>query len=74
VILAEEVAHVAAGSRWFRWACEAQGKDPESMFPELVAEHFAGAIRGPLNTAARLEAGFSQAELDRLSTLASSRR
>lgn len=74
VILAEEVAHVAAGSRWFRWACEAQGKDPESVFPELVAEHFAGAIRGPLNATARLEAGFSQTELDRLATLATDAR
>jgi uncharacterized ferritin-like protein (DUF455 family) len=70
LILAEEVAHVAAGSRWFRWACEARGKDPESAFAELVAAHFAGAIRGPLNTAARLEAGFSQSELEQLSTLA----
>ena len=70
VILEEEVTHVAAGSRWFRWACERQGKDPEAAFCELVGRYFAGAIRGPLNAAARRRAGFSPTELAALSALA----
>ena len=29
IILREEVAHVAAGSRWFRWCCERAGVAPD---------------------------------------------
>src|SRR3546814_13491202 len=32
VILSEEVAHVAAGSRWFRWSCERAGVAPGPKF------------------------------------------
>ena len=67
VILREEVAHVAAGSRWFAWCCARSGVEPEATFVRLVAEHAAGAIKLPLNTAARLAAGFSASELARLS-------
>ena len=70
IILREEVAHVAAGSRWFAWCCRRSGVDPETTFARLIAEHAGGAIRLPLNTAARLAAGFSAAELARLSVLA----
>jgi uncharacterized ferritin-like protein (DUF455 family) len=66
VILREEVAHVAAGSRWFVWCCARSGVEPEATFAQLVAEHAAAAIKLPLNTAARLAAGFSATELARL--------
>jgi len=39
VILREEVAHVAAGSRWFRWYCERAGVDPAPRFRELLAQY-----------------------------------
>src|SRR3546814_15169380 len=39
VILSEEVAHVAAGSRWFRWYCERAGVAPGPKFRELLAEY-----------------------------------
>ncbi|MEP6633775.1 MAG: DUF455 family protein, partial [Luteimonas sp.] len=65
-ILREEVAHVAAGSRWFRWLCEREGIDPESKFRELLAGSTYDALRGPLNEEARLAAGFSMAELEHL--------
>jgi len=65
-ILREEVAHVAAGSRWFAWCCERDGLDPGETFAKLVDLHARGAIKQPLNAAARKAAGFSSAELARL--------
>jgi uncharacterized ferritin-like protein (DUF455 family) len=65
-ILAEEVAHVAAGSRWFAWCCAREGCDPDATFAALVAQHVRGAAKGPFNIPARLAAGFSHAELARL--------
>jgi uncharacterized ferritin-like protein (DUF455 family) len=69
-ILREEVAHVAAGSRWFAWCCERENIDPSATFESLVTRHFRGALRGPFNTEARLRAGFTLAELARLDELA----
>jgi uncharacterized ferritin-like protein (DUF455 family) len=69
-ILREEVAHVAAGSRWFGWCCARAGADPSATFEALVAQHLRGALRGPFNTQARLAAGFTAAELARLDELA----
>ena len=71
LILREEVAHVAAGSRWFAWCCAQAGVDHAATFASLVRRHAAGAIKGPLNTDARLAAGFSADELARLTALAS---
>ncbi|HET8941804.1 MAG TPA: ferritin-like domain-containing protein [Rudaea sp.] len=62
-ILREEVAHVAAGSRWFGWCCERERIDPQATFAAAIAEYAPGALRGPFNTAARLAAGFTQAEM-----------
>ena len=62
-ILSEEVAHVAAGSRWFRWCCTGQGREPRSTFAALLARHAAGAVRGPFNLDARRAAGFDEDEL-----------
>ena len=66
IILREEVAHVAAGSRWFAWCCARDGLDPRKTFVELVNRHLRGALRGPFNTEARLRAGFTAAELAHL--------
>jgi uncharacterized ferritin-like protein (DUF455 family) len=63
VILREEVAHVAAGSRWFRWCCERDGVEPEAEFARLLALHARNAVRGPFNLDARSAAGFSATEL-----------
>jgi uncharacterized ferritin-like protein (DUF455 family) len=69
-ILREEVAHVAAGSRWFAWCCEREGVDAQATFGNLIARHFRGALRGPFNTEARLRAGFTAAELENLNSAA----
>ncbi|MEO5622431.1 MAG: ferritin-like domain-containing protein [Dokdonella sp.] len=65
-ILDEEVAHVAAGSRWFAWCCARDGVDAQNTFHTLLETRLAGGLRGPFNTEARLRAGFSHAELARL--------
>lgn len=64
LILREEVAHVATGSRWFHWCCESAGVDPMTTFARLLRDHAGNALRGPFNRDARLAAGFSAAELD----------
>jgi uncharacterized ferritin-like protein (DUF455 family) len=69
-ILTEEVAHVAAGSRWFAWCCAREGCDPDATFAALIAQHVCGAVKGPFNIPARLAAGFSHAELARLEAAA----
>ena len=62
-ILREEVAHVAAGSRWFRWCCEREGLEPHATFRRLLREYAGGVLHGPFNTQARLAAGFDEDEL-----------
>jgi uncharacterized ferritin-like protein (DUF455 family) len=66
VILREEVAHVAAGSRWFAWCCARAGVDAEATFAQLVAEHAGNALKPPFNESARRAAGFSATEMARL--------
>ena len=63
VILREEVAHVAAGSRWFRWHCERRGIDPVPKFRALLTEYARAVLHGPFNIEARAAAGFSDDEL-----------
>jgi len=69
-ILREEIAHVAAGSRWFRWHCEQAGVDPAARFRELLDEYAHGSLRGPFNHDARIEAGFDSDEIAMLEGLA----
>jgi len=69
VILREEVAHVAAGTRWYRWCCERDGIDPFDTFFDLLRDYMGATVRGPFNRPARLEAGFLERELDRLAAL-----
>jgi len=73
LILREEVAHVAAGSRWFAWCCEQRGLSPEPTFEDLLDQHAPDAVRPPFNEPARTAAGFSAAELSRLVARSSKR-
>lgn len=66
IILEEEVSHVAAGSRWFRFECARRGLDPEPTFIGLVDEYMEGAVKPPLNVGARRRAGFTHGELEML--------
>ena len=70
IILGEEIAHVAAGSHWFRWCCVRAGVDAERRFRELLVDYAHGVLRGPFNLDARSAAGFGPDELAALQQLA----
>lgn len=69
IILRDEMGHVAAGDRWFRWLCTQRGLDAEATYINLLATPGVPRPRRPFNEAARLCCGFSQAELLRLAAL-----
>ena len=57
VIYAEEVGHVAYGSKWFNWLCGRDGEDPKEVFHTLVRKYFHGSLKPPFNVEKRAEAG-----------------
>lgn len=57
VIYAEEVGHVAYGSKWFNWLCGREGLDPKEVFHRLVRLYFHGGLKPPFNEEKRAEAG-----------------
>lgn len=66
VILRDEIGHVKIGSRWFRYCCELRSLQPEETFRQLLQEYMKAPLRGPFYNEARLQAGFTQEELDEL--------
>lgn len=62
-ILRDEVGHVAIGNHWYRWLCEREGFEPEAHYGTLVRTYEAPRLKPPFNEAARLRAGFTEAEL-----------
>jgi uncharacterized ferritin-like protein (DUF455 family) len=63
IILRDEIGHVAAGNRWYRFVCAQRGLDPIATYAELAARHQAPKLRAPFNLEARRAAGFDEAEL-----------
>ena len=63
LILREEIGHVAAGTRWFRWWCDQRGVEPPATFRALLREHAGGVLHPPFNLEARAAAGFDEDEL-----------
>lgn len=57
VIYAEEVGHVAYGSKWFHFLCGRHELDPKETFHTLVRRYFHGALKPPFNEEKRAEAG-----------------
>jgi uncharacterized ferritin-like protein (DUF455 family) len=57
VIYAEEVHHVAYGSKWFHFLCGRHDIDPKTAFHDLVRRYFHGALKPPFNEEKRAEAG-----------------
>lgn len=57
VIYAEEVHHVAYGSKWFHFLCGRYDFDPVVVFHELVRRYFHGSLKPPFNEEKRAEAG-----------------
>jgi uncharacterized ferritin-like protein (DUF455 family) len=70
IILRDEIGHVAIGNHWYRWLCKRDGLDPLEHYGLLHAKHMAPRLKPPLNLEARLQAGFSQQEIEFLSALA----
>lgn len=60
-IAAEEVAHVAAGVRWFEYVCKLRGVEPVATYQRLVRERFKGRLKPPFGDAARAAAGLHSA-------------
>ncbi|WP_050932099.1 ferritin-like domain-containing protein [Aestuariivita boseongensis] len=56
-IYAEEVHHVAYGSKWFHFLCGRENKDPTEVFHALVRQYFHGGLKPPFNEEKRAEAG-----------------
>lgn len=56
-IYAEEVGHVAYGSKWFHFLCGRGDLDPKPVFHGLVRRYFHGALKPPFNEEKRAEAG-----------------
>ena len=69
IVLNDEITHVAIGDRWFRHLCGEAGLDSEKTFIELFEQFGAPRLQPPVNVAARIAAGFSAAELTRLTAL-----
>ncbi len=58
-IAREEVDHVAAGVRWFRWLCERRGAEPVAAYHAFVRARFGGGLKAPFNDADRAAAGLT---------------
>lgn len=56
-IYAEEVAHVAYGSKWFHFLCGRHEMDPKEAFHRLVRTYFHSPLKPPFNEEKRAEAG-----------------
>jgi len=63
VVANDEVKHVGAGTRWFRYRCEQKGVDPDVLFFRLLKKYMGRYPAGPFNREMRSKAGFSENEL-----------
>lgn len=59
-ILADEIRHVAVGTKHFRHLAEEAGESPQFRWQKLVKTYFRGAVKPPFNDSARLAAGLSR--------------
>lgn len=64
VILTDEIGHVYIGNRWYHALSAKRGLDAMKCFTELLHKYRIVIFKGVINTDARLQAGFTQHELD----------
>jgi len=64
IILRDEIGHVRIGNRWYDALCAAAGLAPDEAHGQIAASYGVGLPRAPFNTVARLDAGFTPAQLD----------
>ncbi len=63
IIHRDEIGHVEAGTRWFRYLCEKRQLDSEQVFKDLINKFMKGILRGPFDHDVRKRAGFTEEEL-----------
>jgi uncharacterized ferritin-like protein (DUF455 family) len=66
IILEDEIGHVAAGNRWYRYVCQQRGLDPVATYRNLIQQYDAPKLKSPYNLEARRLAGFEEEELSYL--------
>lgn len=69
IIHRDEIRHVRAGSKWFHYCCTKRSLEPDATFDTILGQYKSdmnAAISGPFHRSARLNAGFSEAELEKL--------
>ena len=71
VIHRDEIGHVQTGTRWFNHVCMQRGLSPTIVFNELLREYMRGAIHGPFDVVSRLQAGFTEEEMQQLVEISS---
>ena len=59
-IYRDEIRHVAAGTKWFKSACESRGLAAVPEWKRLVGTYFRGELKPPFNDSARDQAGLSR--------------
>jgi uncharacterized ferritin-like protein (DUF455 family) len=69
IIANDEIGHVNAGARWYRYRCEQKQVEPHTMFFSLIKKYLRSSPKGPFNREARLKAGFTMEEMQELERL-----
>lgn len=64
IILRDEIGHVSIGNHWYHALSEKRGLDAMSCFAQLLRKYRIVIFKGAINTDARIQAGFTQYELD----------
>jgi len=59
-IMADEIRHVAAGTKWFNEEANRMGLSAPNHYQMLVNRHFRGAVKPPFNDSARRQAGLTR--------------
>jgi len=66
-IYADEIRHVAVGTRWFEFCCANDRLHPAERWQSLISRQFRDIVKPPFNDSARAQAGLT---LDYYGTLA----
>lgn len=64
IILRDEIGHVSIGNHWYHALSAKRGLDAMQCFTDLLHKYRIVIFKGAINTDARIQAGFTQFELD----------
>jgi len=57
IIAHDEIAHVAAGRKYYEYVCDQRGLPYYTTWHDMLRKHFRGPLKPPFNDEARYEAG-----------------